>query len=225
MGDAGRSSSSPDGDMRKKISNGEVYDLPAYLSTCFGYQAGKATKTPLFAIVYGYLYNCMPSTYTTISTNSSHETILVGAQLGRILPPGSVIAFRGTYGSGKSTLIRGIARGLGVRASRHPSPSFILVQSFRTRRRGTRYLHHADLWRIPHLSTEDSGALREMLEQHDAISAIEWAHRLPRALKAYVTLTISCAVLGPKRRRFTITPGLTSARATQRVPGRQPGRK
>lgn len=167
----------------------------------------------------------MPSTYTTITTDSTRETILMGARLGRILPPGSVIAFRGSYGSGKSTFIRGIARGLRVRASRHPSPSFILVQSFRTRRKGLRFLHHADLWRIPHLSTEDSEALKEMLEQHDAISAIEWAHRLPRALKVYVTLTISCAVLGPKRRRFTIAPGLTIARATRRAPGRQPGRK
>ena len=51
----------------------------------------------------------------TYITNSPDETEALGAALGRILPAGTVIAYRGDLGAGKTAFTRGLARGLGYR--------------------------------------------------------------------------------------------------------------
>ncbi len=72
----------------------------------------------------------MPLSKKLITSRSPLNTKLRGVELARTLPGGTVVALFGTYGSGKSTFVRGMAPGLGVQQKRIASPSFVLIQSF-----------------------------------------------------------------------------------------------
>ena len=62
-------------------------------------------------------------------TNSPAETEAVGAALGRIVPAGTVIAYRGDLGAGKTAVTRGLARGLGYGES-GTSPTYTIVNEY-----------------------------------------------------------------------------------------------
>ena len=62
-------------------------------------------------------------------TNSPEETEALGEALARRLEPGTVIAFTGDLGAGKTAFVRGLARGLGVR-ERVTSPTFTIVNEY-----------------------------------------------------------------------------------------------
>ena len=62
----------------------------------------------------------------TFLTNSPAETEAVGAALGKIIPAGTVIAYRGDLGAGKTAFTRGLARGLG-RSELVTSPTYTIV--------------------------------------------------------------------------------------------------
>ena len=83
----------------------------------------------------------------TILTNGRDETVGFGRRLGKLLRPGDVIALYGDLGAGKTTLTRGIADGLGLKADIH-SPTFTLIHEHP----GAIPLYHVDLYR---LSSED----------------------------------------------------------------------
>ena len=62
-------------------------------------------------------------------TNSPSETEAVGAALARVLQPGTVIAYRGDLGAGKTAFTRGLAKGLGVK-ERVTSPTYTIVNEY-----------------------------------------------------------------------------------------------
>src|SRR5919206_1860961 len=72
------------------------------------------------------------------------ETQRLGAQLGARVAPGDVIALQGDLGSGKTNFVKGLARGLGIKASVH-SPTFILMNEYRE---GRLPLYHVDAYRL-----------------------------------------------------------------------------
>ena len=79
----------------------------------------------------------------------------------------------GPFGAGKTTLVQGLARGLGVE-SPVASPSFVIETAYR----GRLSLYHIDLYRLERIEPE----LIEELEEHlygDGVAAVEWAERLP----------------------------------------------
>ena len=63
-------------------------------------------------------------------TGSVEETQALGEQLGRLLQAGDVVALHGELGSGKTTLIQGVAKGLGLDPERIKSPTFVLVREY-----------------------------------------------------------------------------------------------
>ncbi len=78
-----------------------------------------------------------------IKSGSPAETRRLGARLGRLLRPGDVVLLSGELGSGKTCLVQGIARGLGVTGP-VTSKSFVLLGEYEGRLR----LYHADLYRL-----------------------------------------------------------------------------
>ncbi len=107
-------------------------------------------------------------------TRSAEETIAFGRELARDLPRPSLILLEGDLGSGKTTLTKGIATGLGAaREEDVTSPSFTLVQEYGC----TPKVFHADLYRIE--SPRELGTLGfdEFLAQ-DAIVIVEWGEKL-----------------------------------------------
>ena len=102
-------------------------------------------------------------------TESAGETEAVGAELAAGLAPGDVVLVSGDLGAGKTTLIRGACRALGVEGPVR-SPTFTI---------GTRYaghvaVSHLDLYRIDDLSLEEPGLLEDYLTP-DAVAFVEWA--------------------------------------------------
>jgi tRNA threonylcarbamoyladenosine biosynthesis protein TsaE len=112
-----------------------------------------------------------------------------GVTLGRSLPAGTVILLEGDLGAGKTTLVQGIAEGLGIQDSIE-SPTFTLINEYLT---GRIPLYHLDLYR---LAPEEVEALHlesywEGLEMDLGIVAIEWGERLPYKPESYLQICLS----------------------------------
>lgn len=117
----------------------------------------------------------------------AEATEAFGADLAPLLRPGDVIALHGALGAGKTTLARGVLRGLGHDGD-VPSPTFAIVQPYDPPAVSLP-VAHVDLYRIEH-----SGELEELgLDDLLAVGAllIEWPERLPRLWPQTLRLTLT----------------------------------
>ena len=105
-------------------------------------------------------------------TVSATETEQAGARLAATLSPGDVVLVSGDLGAGKTTLVRGALRALGV-TEPVTSPTFVvgLVYDGAGRR-----IAHLDLYRLGGLDEEDPGLLEEYFGD-DVITFVEWPER------------------------------------------------
>src|SRR6266498_1182959 len=104
----------------------------------------------------------------TEGTGTAAETEAVGARLAAELGPGDVVLVRGGLGAGKTTLIRGACRALGV-SEQVTSPTFTIGQTYA----GRVPVSHLDLYRLVDLGQEDPGLLDDYLTP-EAVAFIEW---------------------------------------------------
>jgi len=118
-------------------------------------------------------------------SHSVEETEAIGEALAKLLSAGSVVAYRGTLGMGKTAFTRGLARGLGCRG-RVTSPTFTIVNEYR----GSVPLFHFDMYRL-----EDEEALFDIGWEdyltRGGICAVEWSENVESALPentVYVTI-------------------------------------
>jgi tRNA threonylcarbamoyladenosine biosynthesis protein TsaE len=107
----------------------------------------------------------------TVETSGEAETAAAGEQLAHGLRTGDVVLLSGELGAGKTAFVRGLARALGVPEEDVTSPTFTLVQEYRTPKV---VLFHVDLYRLSPREVEDLG-LDEMASE--GILAIEWPDR------------------------------------------------
>jgi tRNA threonylcarbamoyladenosine biosynthesis protein TsaE len=106
---------------------------------------------------------------TTIS-GSAGDTEALGARLAADLGPGEVVLVSGELGAGKTTLVRGAARALGV-SEPVVSPTFTIGRRYRAR--DGLWVSHLDLYRLADLSAEEPWLLDDYLTD-DAIAFVEW---------------------------------------------------
>ena len=126
-------------------------------------------------------------------------TQALGETLGACVSPGTVLTLTGDLGSGKTTFVQGLARGLQVPSAYYvTSPSYTLINEYPGRLR----LYHIDLYRLADpVEIEDLGVL-EILSG-EGVAAIEWAERLPRNwLTSY--LHIHFDAISATSRRITL---------------------
>jgi len=123
-----------------------------------------------------------------IITKCADETVRFGARLGKLISKGDIIALKGNLGSGKTTLVKGIAQGLGVRDARYVnSPSFVIVKEYK----GRFPLYHFDVYRLDDPSALDSVGYEEFF-YGDGASVIEWAEKIQEFLpKEYLNIEFS----------------------------------
>lgn len=107
----------------------------------------------------------------------------LGYILGRNLSPKSVILLQGELGAGKTTLIQGLGKGLGITEA-IASPTFTLVNEYTE---GRLPLYHLDLYRLEkdRVSEIYPEIYWEGLEVEPGITAIEWSERLPYKPECY----------------------------------------
>lgn len=114
-----------------------------------------------------------------VSTRSREETEAVGSRIGRAAQPDDVIALWGELGSGKTTLVRGIARGLGIDEREVTSPTFVIVHEHEG---GRLPLFHVDLYRLAPGDTPSTGWAEAL--SSGGLTAIEWPDRVEQWLPA-----------------------------------------
>ena len=139
-------------------------------------------------------------TYTTFSPA---ETRRLGRATAATLRGGTILALEGTYGSGKTTFVRGLARGFGIMRTVR-SPSFLLMHQFTLHTKGIGRFVHVDLWRARRLTADDRAALHDVFSDPHAVVAVEWPDRLPRPYRRFIDIACTFRVLGLRRRRVII---------------------
>lgn len=123
--------------------------------------------------------------------NTPEQTFDLGKKVSSDLRVGDVVLLSGELGTGKTLFAKGILHGLGYDADEVTSPSFTLVNLYRTNGLD---VYHIDLWRLDAMSNaSDAVGLDEILEDPKAIAIIEWSDRLASmpAAKRIVEISVS----------------------------------
>lgn len=136
----------------------------------------------------------------SIVTNSAAETEQFAQELASSLKPNDVLAFSGGLGMGKTTFVRGLARGLGS-SDEVSSPTFSLVHEYR----GTPKLYHFDMYRVTSFDDLYSTGFFDYLET-GAILAIEWSENIEGVLPDN-TIRVMFERLEEEKRRITVEGG------------------
>lgn len=111
------------------------------------------------------------------TTHSSEETIVLGGTLGELLAPPKLVLLRGDLGTGKTTLVKGIAQAFHAAAEEDvTSPTFTLVHEYRG---PTATLYHIDLYRIDTPRQLQTLALDDLIAEN-SILLIEWGEKFSR---------------------------------------------
>ena len=133
-------------------------------------------------------------------TNSPEETEALGERLAQTLTPGTVLAYRGDLGAGKTAFTRGLARGLGYKEP-VTSPTYTIVNEYLG---GRLPLFHFDMYRLS--SEEDLWDIgwEDYLER-GGICAVEWSENVAAALTG--AMLVSIEKTGESTRKITITGG------------------
>jgi tRNA threonylcarbamoyladenosine biosynthesis protein TsaE len=106
-------------------------------------------------------------------TRSEEETVSLGEQLARGLPSRGVVLLIGNLGAGKTTLAKGIAKGMGAADPEQvSSPTFTLIHEYSPK------LYHIDLYRLDEEREVETLGLDEIFEK-DALILVEWGEKFP----------------------------------------------
>ena len=135
-------------------------------------------------------------------SHSVEETEAIGEQLGRSLARGSVVAYLGGLGMGKTAFTRGLARGLGCRG-RVTSPTFTIVNEYS----GPIPLFHFDMYRLESEEVLFDIGWDDYLER-GGVCAVEWSENVASALpEDTVYVTIARHAQHEDWRHITVTGG------------------
>ena len=130
-------------------------------------------------------------------THSPEETEAIGEKLAQQLNPGTILAYRGDLGAGKTAFTRGLARGLGFR-EQVTSPTYTIVNEYLG---GLMPLFHFDMYRL-HSSDDLFDIGWDDYLERGGICAVEWSENVADALEDPIIVNIE--KLGENSRRITI---------------------
>ena len=133
-------------------------------------------------------------------TNSPGETEKIGSLLAQKLQPGTVIAYKGDLGAGKTAFTRGLARGLGI-SDPVTSPTYTIVNEYLG---GRLPLFHFDMYRLHSADDLFDIGWDDYLER-GGVCAVEWSENVAEAMESPITVTIEKT--GEQSRKITITGG------------------
>lgn len=137
-------------------------------------------------------------------TKSSKETQDLARKLAEKLRGDELIALFGDLGSGKTTFVQGLAKGLGIK-QRIISPTFIIIRKYQIS--NIQYpisnFYHVDLYRIENLTELKNLELGEIINNKGDMVAIEWAEKIKNLLPKK-RIEIYFEDLGEEKRKITL---------------------
>lgn len=122
-----------------------------------------------------------------ILTKSARETADLGKKIANNLKKGTIVCLYGDLGSGKTTFVQGVLKGLGIK-KRVISPTFVFIREYGLHTNLHEYKHeltriyHVDLYRINSLADARGLGLGEILQDPRNIVLIEWAEKIKKIL-------------------------------------------
>lgn len=127
-----------------------------------------------------------------IITKSQPETKLIGKKLAAKLKGGDILLLSGDLGAGKTSLVKGIAKGLGIKKEL-TSPTFTLMNLYEVQSQKSRVksLVHIDTYRLKDEKELIEIGAEDYLGKPDTICAIEWPEKIANLLKGRKIITIS----------------------------------
>ena len=138
----------------------------------------------------------------SITSHSREETIIFGADFGSRLVPGEVVCLFGDLGSGKTTFVKGIARGMRINARKVHSPTFTLMNVYEGSTKVS--LFHFDLYRLEN----EKEILNLDYDEYlfgQGVAVIEWAEKLGSLMpEKYYAVNLSHK--GENIRKIAIEP-------------------
>ncbi|MDR0403067.1 MAG: tRNA (adenosine(37)-N6)-threonylcarbamoyltransferase complex ATPase subunit type 1 TsaE [Treponema sp.] len=136
-----------------------------------------------------------------VISSSAEETIALGEKLAGVLRAGSIVALNGGLGAGKTTLVKGIARALGIE-DEITSPTYSIISEYE----GKIPLFHIDAYRLE--GDEDFFSIggAEILSGGDGLALIEWSERISRSLPSG-TITVKIEIMEGGKRRISVSGG------------------
>lgn len=133
-------------------------------------------------------------------SQSAKETMALAKEFARKLKPGAVVALTGDLGSGKTTFIKGVALGLGLRdPDRVKSPTFVIMHIYPTKVP----LYHFDLYRLESLAEIEAVGFEEFVHDPHAITCVEWAEKAEKLLPRWAQ-RVQLKITGENERRMVI---------------------
>ena len=139
------------------------------------------------------------------TTHSGADTVEVGRKLAGLLRPPQLLLLRGDLGTGKTTLVKGIAEALGAaEADEVTSPTFTLVHEYGGHREGQPVkLYHLDVYRLESERQLETLGLDELLTS-DALVLVEWGDKF-KSIRKKATGEIVITSEGGDARKITVT--------------------
>jgi tRNA threonylcarbamoyladenosine biosynthesis protein TsaE len=144
---------------------------------------------------------------------SAEDTIAAGEAFAGVLSQGDIVLLSGTLGAGKTTFVKGVAKGLGV-SERVTSPTFTMVREHLcSNDLGIETLHHCDVYRVESLDEVLDLALGELVEDA-AVAVVEWGE-LAASVFGRDVMTIEFSVDDRDGRTLNVDGELAGTRAAQ----------
>ncbi len=140
----------------------------------------------------------MTKAITKIS-RSEKETQTIAQKVAKCLRPGNIVCLFGDLGAGKTTFVKGLAKGLRLNSEDVHSPSYVLMNIYPGKKMN---LFHFDLYRLDHLDEIYAIGFEEFLYGDD-LSVIEWAERLKEEMPLEY-LAVNLSHQGEDKRKIQI---------------------
>lgn len=122
-------------------------------------------------------------------TSSEEQTKKIGLDLANRLQGGDILCLSGELGAGKTTLVKGLAAGLGIKKE-ITSPTFTLLNIYEVKKDGIRKLVHIDTYRLKNEEELLDIGAEDYLGAADTVCVIEWPEKIEELLKNKRTLNL-----------------------------------
>lgn len=134
-----------------------------------------------------------------VLTNSKDETIILGKKISNYLVKGDVLLLKGDLGAGKTTFVKGIGLGLGIKEEIN-SPTFNILKCYFNK---PLPLYHIDAYRLEDVSSENKNIGLEEVIDGDGVCVIEWPMFIEEFIDFNKSLDITIHSIEENKRSIT----------------------